>query len=231
MANTIYEVPLILQREKLHELTVKHFKLDLPPATWRPRVLSWTGFQKHRVKIGVVGKYMENQDATRASTRRWPLRGGGRSGSLVNVDAEEIEEQGVAKFVTVSTALSCPRFACGAWRAKSSRRVSRARKRFRSSGFCLGMQIAVVDFARDVLGLANAHSTEFNTETPGPVISMIDEQKKVGRWAARCGLARRSAISCPAPNQHLRHRPRDRNGTGTATSSIIFTARKWKHTG
>ncbi len=103
VAHTIYEVPLMLQREKLDELTVRHLKLDLPPAdmsAWRSfvdRIIT----PKHKVKIGVVGKYMENQDAYKSIYEALTHAGAANDTgvTLVNVDAEEIEEHGAAKFL------------------------------------------------------------------------------------------------------------------------------------
>jgi CTP synthase len=64
-------------------------------------------------------------------------------------------------------------------------------------GLCLGLQIAVVDFARDVLGLTKAHSTEFNSETPDPVISMLDEQKQVVKMGGTMRLGASACILIP----------------------------------
>jgi CTP synthase len=182
--HTIYEVPLMLQREKLDELTVRHFKLDLPPAD----MTAWRGFvdriitPKHRVKIGVVGKYMENRDAYKSIFEALTHAGASADAgvTLVTVDAEEIEEHGAAKFLSGLDGILVPGgFGVRGVEGKIlAARYARTQK-IPYLGLCLGMQIAVVDFARDVLGLAKAHSTEFNSETPDPVISMMDEQKQV----------------------------------------------------
>ena len=122
-------------------------------------------------------------------------------------------------------------------REKSWPHAMLAPKRFPYLGLCLGLQIAVVDFARDVLGLTKAHSTEFNSESPDPVISMLDDQKQVvkmgGHDAPRgFGLSSHSRHKNPAglrhgPAQQKRHRHRyefnntlpRKNGERTALSS------------
>ncbi len=198
VANTIYEVPLMLQREKLDELVVRHLKLDLPAAD----MTAWRGFvdriitPKHRVKIGVVGKYMENQDAYKSIYESLTHAGASADAGivLVPVDAEEIEEHGAAKIPErPGRHPGAGRF----WRARCGRQDS-------GGPFCPHTKdplpgtlprpaIAVVDFARDVLGLAKAHSTEFNSETPDPVISMLDEQKQVVKMG---GTMRLGASVC-----------------------------------
>ncbi len=198
VAHTIYEVPLMLQREKLDELTVRHFKLDLPPAdmsAWRSfvdRIIT----PKHKVKIGVVGKYMENQDAYKSIYEALTHAGAANDTgvSLVTVDAEEIEEHGAAKFLNGLDGILVPGgFGVRGVEGKIlAARYARTQK-IPYLGLCLGLQIAVVDFARDVLGLTKAHSTEFNTESPDPVISMMDEQKNVVKMG---GTMRLGASVC-----------------------------------
>ena len=196
--NTIYEVPLMLQREKLDELTVKHLKLDLPPAD----MTAWRSFvdriitPKHKVKIGVVGKYMENQDAYKSIYESLTHAGASADAGiqLVPVDAEAIEEQGAAKFLSGLDGILVPGgFGVRGVEGKIlAARYARIQK-IPYLGLCLGLQIAVVDFARDVLGLTKAHSTEFNSETPDPVISMLDEQKQVVKMG---GTMRLGASVC-----------------------------------
>jgi CTP synthase len=198
VAHTIYEVPLMLQREKLDELAVKHFKLDLPPAD----MTAWRGFvdriitPKHKVKIGVVGKYMENQDAYKSIYESLTHAGAAADAgvTLVTVDAEEIEEHGAAKFLSGLDGILVPGgFGVRGVEGKIlAARYARTQK-IPYLGLCLGLQIAVVDFARDVLGLTKAHSTEFNSETPDPVISMMDEQKNVVKMG---GTMRLGASVC-----------------------------------
>jgi CTP synthase len=198
VANTIYEVPLMLQREKLDELVARHLKLDLPPAdmtAWRTfvdRIIT----PNHRIKIGIVGKYMENRDAYKSIYESLTHAGAAADAGidLVPVDAEEIEEHGAARFLAGLDGILVPGgFGVRGVEGKIlAARFARTQK-IPYLGLCLGMQIAVVDFARDVLGLAKAHSTEFNTETPDPVISMLDEQKQVVKMG---GTMRLGASVC-----------------------------------
>ena len=198
VANTIYEVPLMLQREKLDELTVKHLKLDLPPAdmsAWRTfvdRIIT----PKHRVKIGIVGKYMDNKDAYKSIYESLTHAGAAEDCgvTLVPVDAEDIEEHGAAQYLSGLDGILVPGgFGVRGVEGKIlAARYARVQK-VPYLGLCLGLQIAVVDFARDVLGLTRAHSTEFNPETPDPVISMLDEQKQVVKMG---GTMRLGASVC-----------------------------------
>ncbi len=223
VAHTIYEVPLMLQREKLDELTARHFKLDLPPAD----MTAWRSFvdriitPKHRVKIGVVGKYMDNQDAYKSIYEALTHAGAAADAGIVlaTVDAEEIEEHGAAKYLSGLDGILVPGgFGVRGVEGKIlAARYARTQK-IPYLGLCLGLQIAVVDFARDVLGLTKAHSTEFNTETPDPVISMLDETK-AGREARRHDAARRLGLPSHSRNKNpagLRHGSHD----GTASAPL-----------
>jgi CTP synthase len=125
---------------------------------------------------------MENQDAYKSIYEALTHAGAAADAGvkLVPVDAEDIEELGAANFLTGLDGILVPGgFGVRGVEGKIlAARFARTQK-IPYLGLCLGMQIAVVDFARDVLGLARAHSTEFNSETPDPVISMLDEQKQV----------------------------------------------------
>ena len=107
----------------------------------------------------------------------------------------EIEEHGAAQFLNGLDGILVPGgFSVSvASRGKSSQARFARTQKIPYLGLCLGMQIAVVDFARDVLGLAKAHSTEFNSETSDPVISMLDEQKNVVKMG---GTMRLGASVC-----------------------------------
>jgi CTP synthase len=196
--NTIYEVPLMLQREKLDELAIRHFKLDLPPAdmsAWRTfvdRIIT----PKHRVKIGIVGKYLENQDAYKSIYEALTHAGAAADAGvkLVPIDAEDIEELGAAKFLTGLDGILVPGgFGVRGVEGKIMAAGYARREKIPYLGLCLGLQIAIVEFARDVLGLPKAHSTEFNTETPDPIISLLDEQKQVVKMG---GTMRLGASVC-----------------------------------
>jgi CTP synthase len=184
VANTIYEVPLMLQREKLDDLVAKHLKLELPPAdmtAWRTfvdRIIN----PKHHIRVGVVGKYMENRDAYKSIYEALTHAGAAADSGVevVPVDAEDIEELGAGKFLTGLDGILVPGgFGVRGVEGKIlAARFARTQKK-PYLGLCLGLQIAAVDFARDVLGLKQAHSTEFDSETPEPIISMLDDQKQV----------------------------------------------------
>jgi CTP synthase len=177
-------VPLMLQREKLDDLVAKHLKLELPPAdmtAWRTfvdRIIN----PKHHIRVGVVGKYMENRDAYKSIYEALTHAGAAADSGVevVPVDAEDIEELGAGKFLTGLDGILVPGgFGVRGVEGKIlAARFARTQKK-PYLGLCLGLQIAAVDFARDVLGLTQAHSTEFDSETPEPIISMLDDQKQV----------------------------------------------------
>jgi CTP synthase len=114
--------------------------------------------------------------------------------TLVPVDAEDIEEHGAAQYLSGLDGILVP----GGFGVRGVEGKILAARYARTQkvpylGLCLGLQIAVVDFARDVLGLTRAHSTEFNPDTPDPVISMLDEQKQVVKMG---GTMRLGASVC-----------------------------------
>ena len=113
---------------------------------------------------------------------------------MVSLDAEDIEENGAAEYLAGLDGILVPGgFGVRGVEGKIlAARFARTQK-IPYLGLCLGLQIAVVDFARDVLGLTKAHSTEFNTETPDPVISMLDDQKQVVKMG---GTMRLGASVC-----------------------------------
>ena len=197
--HSIYEVPLMLQRERVDELVCLQLHLDTPRANmahWQ-EILRKIIAPQHRVRIGVVGKYIELQDAYK-SVYEAIIHGGVANDcgvEIQKIDAEEIERDGRGQASQ------------GLGRRAGARRLRRARHRGQNPGgaampgrtglpylgLCLGMQIATIEFARNVLKLAKAHSTEFDPNTPHPVIAMLDEQTKVTR---KGGTMRLGAQPC-----------------------------------
>ena len=145
------------------------------------------------------------------------------------IRSEEIEREGRrAAARPASTACSCPAAsASAASRARSRRSATPASASIPFFGICLGMQCAVIEFARNVVGLADAHSTEFDKDTPHPVICLLDEQNddhRQGRHDAAGRAAARARRRAATPHAVLRQRRRSPSGTGTATSSTTSTA-------
>src|SRR6266436_153767 len=181
--HTIYEVPLMLQRERVDDLVCRLLHLDTAPANmshWQEIIRKLIAPQ-HRVRIGVVGKYIELNDAYK-SVYEAIIHGGVANDcgvKLQKVDAEDLERDGTEKLLKGLGGILVP----GGFGERGIEGKIMAAKYARENkvpylGLCLGMQIATIEFARNVLKLDKAHSTEFDPDTPHPVIALLDEQKK-----------------------------------------------------
>jgi CTP synthase len=189
----MYEMPLMLQAEKLDDTVCDLLGIKAPPADmtgWRKfvqRVIN----PKKRVKIAVVGKYIDLQDAYKSIYES--LTHGAAANDcgidLVLVDAQELEAGGPEKFLKDVAGVVVP----GGFGDRGIEGKITAAKYARENqvpylGLCLGMQVATIEFARNVCGLENANSTEFDLETPHPVISLLDEQRDVTEKGATMRL-------------------------------------------
>src|ERR1041385_6541617 len=196
--HSTYEVPLMLQRERLDDLVCRLLRLDTPTANmahWQEIIRKLIA-PAHRVRIGVVGKYIELQDAYK-SVYEAIIHGGIANDcgvELVKLDAEDIERQGPDAVLKGLGGILVP----GGFGERGIEGKILAAKYARENkvpylGLCLGMQIATIEFARNVLKLEKAHSTEFDLETPHPVIALLDAQKKVTK---KGGTMRLGAQPC-----------------------------------
>ncbi|MCX8108615.1 MAG: CTP synthase, partial [Verrucomicrobiae bacterium] len=182
--HTIYEVPLMLQRERMDDLVCKLLRLDVPPADmthWQDMLRKLIA-PRHRVRIGVVGKYIGLPDAYKSVYEA--LSHGGVANDcgvdIERIEAEQIEKEGPDKLLNGLEGILVP----GGFGERGVEGKIMAARFARENkvpylGLCLGMQVATVEFARNVLGLEGAHSTEFNKGTPHPVIAMLEEQKGI----------------------------------------------------
>jgi CTP synthase len=196
--HSIYEVPLMLQRERLDELVCQMLRLDTPPANmthWQEIIRKLIAPQ-HRVRIGVVGKYIGLQDAYK-SVYEAVIHGGIANDcgvELERIEAEEIEKDGPEKALKGLAGVLVPG---GFGERGIEGKVAAARfareNRLPYLGLCLGMQIAAIEFARNVLKLERAHSTEFDPNTAHPVIALLDAQRKVTK---KGGTMRLGAQPC-----------------------------------
>ena len=184
VANSIYELPLALKKEGLDQLVLDLFGLTNPPPEkniWDQivhRILS----PAHEVTIGVVGKYIELQDAYK-SVYESITHAGIANNCRVNVtriDAEDLEKKGgLAALKGLDGILVPGGFGDRGTEGKiAAARYARENK-IPYYGLCLGLQIAVIEYARNVLKLEGANSTEFEATPAHPVINMMEEQKKV----------------------------------------------------
>jgi CTP synthase len=193
--HSIYEMPLMLQRERMDDLVCRLLHLDTPVANmahWQEIIRKLIA-PAHRVRIGVVGKYIELQDAYK-SVYEAVIHGGIANDcgvELVKLDAEDIERQGPDNVLKGLGGILVP----GGFGERGIEGKILAAKYAREHkvpylGLCLGMQIATIEFARNVLGLEKAHSTEFDPKSPHPVIALQEEQRHVTKKGAsmRLGL-------------------------------------------
>jgi CTP synthase len=182
--NSIYELPLKLHEERLDDVVCKQLQLETP----QPDLAKWRHFVQrvvhptHHVRIGVVGKYIELQDAYKSIYEALTHAGASNDTKvdIVRLDAEAIEKAGPDTYLNGLQGILIP----GGFGDRGTEgKIASARYARESGipffGICLGMQIAVIEFARNVCGLKNATSTEFDKSAEHPVISMMEEQKKV----------------------------------------------------
>ena len=193
--HSIYEVPLMLQRERVDELICRYLRLDCPPSDmshWQEIIRKLIAPQ-HRVRIGVVGKYIDLQDAYK-SVYEAIIHGGIANDcgvEIVRVDAEEIEKNGPEKALKGLGGILVP----GGFGERGIEGKILAARYARENkvpyfGLCLGLQIAVIEFARNVLKLEKAHSVEFEPATPHPVVDLQEDQKNITQMGGtmRLGL-------------------------------------------
>ncbi|MCH6258470.1 CTP synthase [Puniceicoccaceae bacterium K14] len=181
---SIYELPLMLQREKMDDLVVERLRLDAP----LKGESEWVGIVRRlkspsdRVEIGVVGKYIELQDAYKSVYESLTHAGIGTDCAvrIIRIDAEALESQsGVDKLRNLHGILVPGGFGDRGVEGKIAAVKFARENNVPYFGLCLGLQIAVIEYCRNVLGLEDANSLEFDAETSSPVITLMEEQKLV----------------------------------------------------
>ncbi len=182
--DSIYELPLMLQREGLDNLVVDMLQLDAPAvekSEWVDVVRRLKTPTK-RVDIGVVGKYIELQDAYKSVYESITHAGIANDCrvNIVRLDAEKLEtEEGLEKLRGLSGILVPGGFGDRGVEGKIAAVTYARENNIPYFGLCLGLQIAVIEYSRNVIGLEGANSLEFNSETAHPVITLMEEQKEV----------------------------------------------------
>jgi len=195
----IYEVPVVYKKEGLDEMILKKLNIKLPDRgikSWEDNVVKRLRSPAKEVKIAVVGKYISLQDAYK-SIYEALVHGGIANNARVNIvkiDSEDVEAHGLKKYLKDVQGILIP----GGFGSRGIEGKIEAVKYARENkipffGICLGMQIATIEFARNVVGLKGANSTEFDLENPNPVISLIEEQKEVKNLGASMRLG---AFAC-----------------------------------
>lgn len=198
-AKSIYEVPLTMMKEKLDEIVIQKLGLKDLPA---PDLKDWNAFlqrlfnPKHEVNIALVGKYVELQDAYKSILESF-IHAGAVNECKVNVHtihSEFIDSTNIAEKLTgMDGILVAPGFGERGIEGKIIAVKYARENKIPFFGICLGMQMAVVEYARNVLGLKDAMTTEINPTTQNPVIDLMEEQKTLTR---KGGTMRLGAYEC-----------------------------------
>jgi len=205
-ASTIYDVPILMQEEGLDTVTLK--KLNLPDDI-EPDLTQWKEFLKRHknpkdeVTIGLVGKYVELQDSYKSILESFIHAGASNEVKVEvkSIHSEYINDQNYqAKLAGLDGILVAPGFGERGIEGKIQA-VRHARESgIPFLGICLGMQMAVIEYARNVLGLKDSGSTEMDEHTNNPVISLMEEQKTVTN---KGGTMRLGSWDCELVNGSL----------------------------
>ncbi len=196
--DTIYAVPIEMQKEHLDTTVLK--KLHLPSE--RINMSKWQDFLNKlrnphgEVRIGLVGKYIELQDAYKSIHEAFIHGGAANSLKVIveSIHSEHIDDSNVEeKLGHLHGVLVAPGFGNRGIEGKITAIKYVREHGIPFFGICLGMQCSVIEFARNVLGLKDAHSTEMNPDTTAPVIDMMAEQKKIKN---KGGTMRLGAYKC-----------------------------------
>lgn len=182
---TIYEVPLKMLSERLDVIALKKLELELKQ---EPELKPWRSFierlqnPEKTVEIALVGKYVELPDAYKSILESF-IHAGAVNKTKVNIrwiHSEEVLQSTAAELLGKSSGvLVAPGFGHRGIEGKLEAVRYARENNVPFLGICLGMQCAVIEFARNVLGLDGAHSTEMNHKTPYPVIALMEDQKNI----------------------------------------------------
>lgn len=222
-ADTVYDVPLYMLRENLDRVVMNKLRLR---EKGEPDLKKWKQFlgklknPTNEVRIGLVGKYIELKDAYKSIYESFVLAGAMNECNVIvePIHSEEINDESVVrKLSKLHGILVAPGFGERGFEGKVTAVKFARENKLPFFGICLGMQTAVVEFARNVLGLENANSTEMNTDTEHKVIDIMEEQKiiqdmggtmRLGSYP--CDLKRKSKVQqiykTTKINERHRHR-------------------------
>ena len=183
-ASTIYDVPLMMEKEQLDKVVLKKLQISNFGPTDMER---WTEFvnklkyPKSKVNIGLVGKYVELQDSYKSILESIVHAGSVNETQVVvhSIHSEHIDEKVDELILKLDGLIVAPGFGSRGIEGKiNSIRIARENN-IPFFGICLGMQMAVIEFSRNVLNLKNSNSTEMDENTLNPVISLMEDQKNI----------------------------------------------------
>jgi CTP synthase len=220
--STIYEIPIMYQEEKMDLAILKHFKITprrLKPSPWK-KIVKVINDAQREVTVALAGKYVSLQDAYR-SIYEALIHGGVANNCRVKfkrIDTENLKPNLIKNELKDATGILVPGgFGVRGTEGKISIIKYARENKIPFLGICLGMQAAVIEFARNILGWNDAHSTEFDNETKHPVISLLEEQMDVDQMGAtqrlgayRCRLNKNSLVYKLYKKQDIFERHRHR---------------------
>ncbi|HMI78205.1 MAG TPA: CTP synthase [Ferruginibacter sp.] len=205
-ASTIYEVPLKMLQEGLDVIVLKKLQINGYAA---PELTKWRAFldklkyPHSKVTIGLIGKYIELQDAYKSILESFIHAGAINECKvqIVNVHSEFITDENVKeKLKDLDGLLVAPGFGNRGVEGKIIAVKHARENQLPFFGICLGMQMAVIEYARNVLGWTDAHSTEMDASTPHPVIDLMEDQKTIEK---KGGTMRLGAYPCDIKKDSL----------------------------
>ena len=178
-AQTIYQIPIMLNEQGLDDIVVDQLRLDVPAADlseWKEVVDAIT-HPKDSVKIAIVGKYVDHSDAYKSLDEALIHAGLKTRNKVIikYIDSQTIEDEGTEALQDVDAILVPGGFGERGVEGKIATVHFARENKIPYLGICLGLQSAVIEFARNVAGLEGAHSTEFLPNSPHPVIGLITE--------------------------------------------------------
>jgi CTP synthase len=204
-ASTIYDVPNLMLKEGLDKVVLK--KLDLKSSV--PDITKWNQFlTKHKnpkteITIGLIGKYVELQDSYKSILEAF-IHAGAENEVKVNIESihsEYLNDDNIKlKLGHLDGVLVAPGFGERGIEGKITAVKYVRENNVPFLGVCLGMQMAVIEFARNVVGLTNANSTEMDPNTPNPIIDLMEDQKTITR---KGGTMRLGAWDCELKSDSL----------------------------
>lgn len=198
-ADTIYDVPLLMKKEKLDERVLSKLKLSSKQNTDLDEWKDFLGKLKNptqEVTIGLIGKYVSLPDSYKSIIEAFTHAGASVEChvNLKLISSEEINlDNFKSKLSDLDGILVAPGFGERGFEGKIETVRYAREKKIPFFGICLGMQVAVIEFARNVLQLPNANSTEMDENTPHPVIDLMEEQKQIEQMG---GTMRLGAYTC-----------------------------------
>ena len=208
-ASTIYEVPILMQNEKLDDVVLKKLNLNDIKSS---KLHNWNVFlnkiknPSKEVNIGLIGKYVELQDSYKSILESFVHAGAANDAkvNVITIHSEEINIKSTDQiFKNLNGILVAPGFGERGVEGKiEAIRIARE-KNIPFLGICLGMQMAVIEFARNVLGFNKANSTEMDINCKYPVISMMKSQKNIKE---KGGTMRLGSWKCVLENNSLAHK-------------------------